>query len=421
MMRYVIYFLLSICDILIPYFFICFFLEHYYKQEKLIFIYFIALLLHIMKVPIIIIQLLVLMINVYLNKKELQNKHIKDIYVYLVYLAIYMFIEVICQTIIAVTTGIPFTIDDVFQLNQYANIIYEVIILLSITTILNLKFFSNNISHGKNRILLTTIALITGLCLLLAQSYFNNAIPVLLIYTYFTGILLWLFFVIFTFFKDNIKARIENEKLNEQYKLNEYKLKSLLEKEQYYEELQKYKHDIKNNLLTLSYLLNNEDQVEANKYLGQLVGKLNENDSHLQFSEHPIINAIFNEKVRNNKHIQFQIKCNCSRKIFIDDLHCNILITNLVDNAIEYLNSHEFLEKYIHCVIIEHKEFLVISIENSIASSFQYNQSMPTSKEDKINHGYGLSIIRSVVNLYDGNMTLEQKNNMFCINILLKR
>ena len=97
-----------------------------------------------------------------------------------------------------------------------------------------------------------------------------------------------------------------------------------------------------------------------------------------------------------------------------------MLLSNVLDNAIEYLNSHDLVDKYIDVTVIEHQNILVVSVKNPTYQDFKYDSSMGTTKKDKLNHGYGLSIIKNIVNRYDGNVEFESSNNTFSVNILLK-
>lgn len=135
---------------------------------------------------------------------------------------------------------------------------------------------------------------------------------------------------------------------------------------------------------------------------------------------HLIINAILNDKIRKNTYIKFNIRCKCSDSVFIEDVDLNMLLSNVLDNAIEYLNSHDLVDKYIDVNIIEHQNILVVSVKNPTYQSFNYDSNMGTTKKDKLNHGYGLSIIKNIVNRYDGNVEFESSNNTFSVNILLK-
>ncbi|WP_289100742.1 GHKL domain-containing protein [uncultured Catenibacterium sp.] len=272
----------------------------------------------------------------------------------------------------------------------------------------------------KNKLYMMIFGVGVGLCMLLIQNYLKNTISSTVIYSCLIGVFLYLSFVIFSFFKENLNTKIENEKINEQYKLNAFKLQSLLEKEQYFEELQKYKHDIKNNLLTLLYLYENEEYITAKNYLEKLVGKLDYTKECLQLSDHLIINAILNDKIRKNTHIKFKVSCKCSDSLFIEDVDLNMLLSNVLDNAIEYLNSHNLVDKYINVNIIEHQNILIVSVKNLTYKSFKYDSNMGTTKKDKLNHGYGLSIVKNIVNRYDGNVEFESSNNTFSVNILLK-
>lgn len=114
------------------------------------------------------------------------------------------------------------------------------------------------------------------------------------------------------------------------------------------------------------------------------------------------------------------MSCKCSDSLFIEDVDLNMLLSNVLDNAIEYLNSHNLVDKYIDVNIIEHQNILIVSVKNPTYKSFKYDSNMGTTKKDKLNHGYGLSIVKNIVNRYDGNVEFESSNNTFSVNILLK-
>lgn len=412
-------FILSFADILIPYLLMCFFIEYFFEQKKLIVVYGLSLLLHMFNWHFIMIQLCILIIYIVINKDLLSQYHINYIHILLLFFMFHVLTAMICHIIISVVINIPFTFEDIFYLNDYSYVIYELIVCLILFTIINVRSLNNKMSETKNKLYMAILGISIGLCLLLIQSYLN-IMSSIAIYSCLLGIFLYLSFTIFSFFKENLNTKIENEQINEQYKLNRIQLQGLLEKEQYYEELQKFKHDIKNNLLTLLYLYENNDYLTAQEYLEKLTGKLENTNLYYSISEHPIINAILNDKIRKNTHIQFHINCKCSKNIFIEDLDLNILLSNLLDNAIEYLNTNEIDHKFIDMTIIEHKNMIIISIKNPINELFQHNNGLKTTKKDKNNHGYGLSIVKNVVNQYHGHIELESTENIFHVNVLLK-
>lgn len=412
--------IMSFADILIPYLVMCFFTEDYFSQKKIIVIYTLSVLLNMLHWHFLVIQLSVLIMYIVLNKERLLQYHIKPIYIILLFVMIHVLTGDVCHLIISVIVKVPFTFEDIFSLNDYSNAIYELILCLFLFTIVSMKIVNTKMQETKNKLYMMIFGVGIGLCVLLIQNYLKNTISSTVIYSCLIGVFLYLSFVIFSFFKENLNTKIENEKINEQYKLNAFKLQSLLEKEQYFEELQKYKHDIKNNLLKLFYLYENEEYITAKNYLEKLVGKLDYTKECLQLSDHLIINAILNDKIRKNTHIKFKVSCKCSDSLFIEDVDLNMLLSNVLDNAIEYLNSHNLVDKYIDVNIIEHQNILIVSVKNPTYKSFKYDSNMGTTKKNKLNHGYGLSIVKNIVNRYDGNVEFESSNNTFSLNILLK-
>lgn len=373
--------IMSFADILIPYLVMCFFTEDYFSQKKIIVIYTLSVLLNMLHWHFLVIQLSVLIMYIVLNKERLLQYHIKPIYIILLFVMIHVLTGDVCHLIISVIVKVPFTFEDIFSLNDYSNAIYELILCLFLFTIVSMKIVNTKMQETKNKLYMMIFGVGIGLCVLLIQNYLKNTISSTVIYSCLIGVFLYLSFVIFSFFKENLNTKIENEKINEQYKLNAFKLQSLLEKEQYFEELQKYKHDIKNNLLTLFYLYENEEYITAKNYLEKLVGKLDYTKECLQLSDHLIINAILNDKIRKNTHIKFKVSCKCSDSLFIEDVDLNMLLSNVLDNAIEYLNSHNLVDKYIDVNIIEHQNILIVSVKNPTYKSFKYDSNMGTTKK----------------------------------------
>ena len=97
------------------------------------------------------------------------------------------------------------------------------------------------------------------------------------------------------------------------------------------------------------------------------------------------------------------------------------LIGNLCDNAIEYLSTCSDSIKYMELSITRHNDYFIISCKNKIDSSILAdNPDLITSKTDKAKHGKGLLIIKDVVNKYNGNVSFQETNGWFIINVFLE-
>lgn len=419
MISFILLIILSIVDILVPYFICSFFVEKKYDMKIGFMLFFISFILHFINIHFIIIQINMLVLFIGLERKYFLENDVKLFYPILLFVAFQLFSIFICNVIIGSIMNIPFSIVDVLRLNNYTYLIYEFILSLILMILLNVKQTTHNKMKKIKRKLYMTIMLIgITLCILLAQTYFNEKISPMIVYSFFGGVLLYLVFIIFSFFQETSKAESEKELIHEEYRLNKLMLDNLIENQNDYEEFQKYKHDIENNLITLQFLHENDSQDKAKEYLAEIVGRFEKIEVIPQISIHPIINAVLVNKIRKNNHIKFNVNCMISKNINIDDVDINILLTNLIDNAVEYLNVHT-VKKEIDIKIIERGSMYLIFVENTVENQLN-NIDFKTSKKDKKNHGYGLSIIKTIVNKYNGLLDLKIKENRFCVKVLLK-
>ena len=94
----------------------------------------------------------------------------------------------------------------------------------------------------------------------------------------------------------------------------------------------------------------------------------------------------------------------------------NLLLTNLLDNAIEASKGEE--EKQIEIAIwyVHHK--LNVHIRNRSTGEIHLERDQfATTKEDKANHGYGIKIVREVVEKYNGLMEIKTPEGWFEVKI----
>ena len=91
-----------------------------------------------------------------------------------------------------------------------------------------------------------------------------------------------------------------------------------------------------------------------------------------------------------------------------------MLLTNLLDNAIDHIGSG----KEILVSISSDEEEFAISVRNSIDGKIlDSSVQMPASKRP--GHGYGMMTVRNVVNRHHGYLSMSDEEGYFTIRILL--
>ncbi len=96
------------------------------------------------------------------------------------------------------------------------------------------------------------------------------------------------------------------------------------------------------------------------------------------------------------------------------------LFGNAVDNAIEYLLTKEEDKRFIRLHVKGINNMVSIHIENYFEGKLSYTNGLPvTTKGDKNYHGYGTFSMKRLVESYDGEMFVKDKDNLFSIDILI--
>ncbi|MBO5388922.1 MAG: GHKL domain-containing protein [Lachnospiraceae bacterium] len=95
------------------------------------------------------------------------------------------------------------------------------------------------------------------------------------------------------------------------------------------------------------------------------------------------------------------------------------ILTNIFDNAIEACEGLN--NPWISCVVIADNEYsLHMKVENSKSNQIKLNPNyIETTKQDKELHGYGVEIIRELIEKNKGKLTIEDKGDVFSLEFML--
>lgn len=177
----------------------------------------------------------------------------------------------------------------------------------------------------------------------------------------------------------------------------ELQTEHILALEKNYRAQRKITHDFRNQLQTIYDLLAMNHPDRAIAYIQELQG-MQTTRLFLSDSGNTIIDAILNHKsqIAKEHEIDVQIHINNLASIAIGTDILTVLLSNLLDNAIEGC-CRITGERQIVLEIIAKDDILWISIKNTSAPVKFIGNTLPTSKEPKEDHGYGIPRIQYIL------------------------
>lgn len=168
-----------------------------------------------------------------------------------------------------------------------------------------------------------------------------------------------------------------------------------------------FTHDIKNHLLHIAKLANNE---EVTDYVNDLCGTV-VNFGNSAMSQNKTLDIIINKYLllceSKGIHIYFDTKT--ANLSFIEPTDLTAMLNNLLDNAVEAAElsaKKEILVK----LFTKNNSMQVIKITNSCDTEPKTkNKDLQTIKKDKNLHGLGLKSVKKIVDKYEGSFDWNYK------------
>ncbi len=230
-------------------------------------------------------------------------------------------------------------------------------------------------------------------------------IPFILVFNNF-----FIYYMLREFIKISSKLKIKS--VAEERARSELKLWQKLREKDIVQ--RKMMHDYSNTLICINGLLEKDDLNGAKKYLKNISAEYKLAKSFISTGNtllDVLINTKYEKSLENN--ITMILKLDDLRDIRIQNEDLIVLISNLLDNAIEYCLKLEKSKRKIF-LSISNTENLEIFIRNPLENKVIIRDSLiKTTKKDKKNHGLGLINIKDIVEKYKGEHYIDVDDEYF--------
>lgn len=260
-----------------------------------------------------------------------------------------------------------------------------------------------------------TVIVILGDFILSALQAERRYLSVFSYWCVVIGLLIQLVLLINTLVTRNVHK--ENEKLAKQFLESQKEHYQYLEKREH--ETKKFRHDIKNHLILLENLINNQKYDEAEEYLKTI------NEKVSTFSNQVSVNNGIADAILNRFYIEAQEKGIVLKVSGHFPMDCYItaydictILSNLLSNAILAETEAEGKEVLVHIKYTEDK--VLLTVENDYAHELDEVDGMfKTTKKDSLGHGYGLSNVKECAEKNGGYVSISTENQRFKVMIMM--
>lgn len=222
--------------------------------------------------------------------------------------------------------------------------------------------------------------------------------------------------VVFTVHEQSIanQQKIHNMEMLEQKQTINLEYLDILERKD--EETKIFIHDIKNNLINIGNLTEEEN---VKQYIQNIYDKSNEISIKAR-TKNRLLDVIINkyDLICKDKQIKFNTLSLNENLSFISDYDLSAILDNLLGNAVERAEKEE--NPYIDLSLERDNKFHKIIIRNSCSTKpIEDNDNLVTTKSNKNIHGYGMKSVLKALSNYNGELEWLYDNNEFKIIILI--
>lgn len=180
------------------------------------------------------------------------------------------------------------------------------------------------------------------------------------------------------------------------------------------------KHEIIHHVDTMKTFCESGDYERLQNYFEEIHQK-KEALPPLYYCDNYLVNTILSSRLAPASRNGIQVSCRAAlpSELNLPDTELCILFSNLLDNAVE---ACEALQGDFKCYIkldlhLENQLFSIVC-ENSAKQCLEASDLPPSTKQKPEEHGFGLRMIRQIVEQYEGAMEINWNAGVFTVKIL---
>ena len=187
-------------------------------------------------------------------------------------------------------------------------------------------------------------------------------------------------------------------------------------------DIQKRKtHEYKNQIACIESLIAKKQYDKLKKYVKSIYGDLNKELDVIN-TNNVIINAVLNTKYQemSEKNITFVFRVNDLAELGISDEDIVIILSNLLNNAIEACNKCNG-KRVVKLKFMKERDRIIIAVKNTFNHIIHYkNGEIKSTKISEAGeHGVGIKNIIRTVEKYEGSYVIQEFEKEFLFSILI--
>lgn len=190
--------------------------------------------------------------------------------------------------------------------------------------------------------------------------------------------------------------------------------------EEQYRQMERLRHDMRNHLISLQGLWDNQEWDKMGYYLGNMT-EAGSIDANEEATGSKAVDALLYSKRKQAEKacITWECEVQISQDCGIEEFDICVLLGNILDNALE---ACERLPKdtsgYIHIRVCTIKKYLLLEVKNPTDMK-DLDEIRYTRKEQPEEHGLGILNIHETAEKYNGVVNTEVGSGEFVISVLL--
>lgn len=214
-------------------------------------------------------------------------------------------------------------------------------------------------------------------------------------------------------------SKLVLEEQNRILTANEYKYETLKHQLQAQEEVNRVYHDMKNHLLALKGMSNQEQQ----SYVDGVLSQMQACQSYISTGNQTLDDLLQGKQGElSAQHIQLEVMVDLEPLDFLSPVDICSIFGNAVDNAIEAtakVPQEEMRTIRLKSTVYANQFVFVISNPCTHHIPTDENGHLKTTKPDAKHHGIGLRSIQQSLNRYQGTMTYHVQKQVFSLTMMI--